>query len=100
MACAGRRATTHMGNPDSVLNGLSDFSLSSWSFWLQLVGFTGILCIAASLLGSYFVHGQLVARANKKAADDSHVAALAGAQVAAAKTREETTQRRRFMFKE
>lgn len=76
----------------AVFNGLSDSSLNSLSTWLHLIGLVGVVCVAVSFAGGYFVNGQLVSRADKTVTDEGHLLAAARAESATEEVQEKHTQ--------
>lgn len=51
-----------------MLGGLSDSSLGSWSFWLQVLGLAGAIGLLVSLVGVHLVNREISARAHRNAA--------------------------------
>lgn len=78
-----------------MLGGLSDSSLGSWSFWLQVLGIAGALGVVVALVGMHLLGAEISARAGRIASPlAGHSAArISGGQMAAAPARVEEKPR-------
>ena len=73
-----------------MLGGLSDSTLGSWSFWLQVLGIAGALGVVVSLVGMHLVSVEISGRASRAVAPvEPLVASITGDQMVAAPARAE-----------
>jgi len=73
-----------------MFGGLSDSTLGSWSFWLQVLGIAAAIGVVISLLGMHLVSAEISARAARMTAPApvEHLAAsISGTQMVSAPVR-------------